>query len=184
MKRAWKNLAWLCVATTMGLGCAEDTAAVAGACGGSALPGHYLWNVGNCESGTLTPVSATTCETTLCGGNARELDECVGDKLFELTVNGVVVTGEGVAEPMEFTRDLVCARDFPDDIVGCEQVRCLIDHDPDFFLQRFPARPVGEQFVPDGMWFAMDKPWPGRDQCGVDVEADARLQQLDMACPF
>lgn len=183
--RGFSWLLWVASVVAVGvMGCGEDEAA-AGVCEASPFVGRHLWNVGNCEAGTLVPVSSATCGATLCGGNARDLTECTGDNLFEISVGGTTITGEATFEPFVLTRDLVCTRDSPNDISGCEAMRCLIDHDPDFYLQRFTQRPRGEQVSGDGMWFAMDEAWPGDpEQCRSALEADERFQRLNAECPF
>ncbi len=171
----------MCISATTALGCGDEEAAV-GTCGDSPLSGKHLWQVGNCELGTVTPVSTTTCEATLCGGNAREVEECSGDKLFDVTVDGTSLSFGGPMEPMELVRDLDCAALATSNVDAdtCAFWECLIAQSPDVFVARFPERDATEQFHPDGLWIALDDAWPGRDQCN-DAPA---LGALADACPF
>lgn len=173
------------VSTVAALGCGEEEGA-AGACGDSPLVGKHLWQVGNCEVGTVTPVSASSCEVTLCGGNAREVSECSGDRLFELTVHGTRLSSGETLEPMELLRDIDCAALAASGVDGetCAHWQCLIDHSADVFVARFPERAANEQFYPDGLWVALDEAWPGRDECSDSPTLEARFQELADSCPF
>jgi hypothetical protein len=166
----------------LGSGCGSEEAEL-GVCGGSTLVGRQFWNAANCETGTVTRVT-NECAVTICDGNPRQASECAGDKLFEATIYGDTVTLSDGAETFELLRELDCARDFPDDVTGCEQIRCLLQASDDVYVQRFPNRLADEQFISDGIWVARDKPWPGHEECTAQLNADPALIALNDLCPF
>lgn len=176
--------AWLGILVIVGglAACGDDDAS-ADACEGSPFVGHHLWNIGNCESGTVTSVASATCGVTLCGGNAREPIECAGDRLFEFTVSGTDFESDGTSEPMALTRELDCT-DSSVSAETCAHWQCAIANERDIYVQRFPERAAGEQFIEDGLWMLMDKPWPARNACVIDPDLEAKLAALAIDCPL
>jgi hypothetical protein len=144
----------------------EDTAPAA------AFSNKYLWEVGNCEVGALTPVDPETGETEICGGNARELDECVGSKLFEGVVRGDVATftsERGTSERVRFERELDCDHEPSLEPDSCLRMAGLLEQYETLYVGRALDLDAEEQLHPDGLWMPKDSPWPGVAGCAEET---------------
>jgi hypothetical protein len=142
---------------------------------GATFTNRYLWKVGNCEAGTLTPVDSDTGEAVLCGGNAREIEDCIDDKLFKLVFEGdvaTVYTSDGrVGERLRFERKLECAREPALSTETCQRWFDALASNDDLYVERNLDRPPAEQLHADGLWLLTDRPWPGVAAC---ADADLR----------
>ena len=155
-----------------------------GGCGGDTDPSpspaaegfstRYLWQVGNCEVGALTPVDAQTGETQVCGGNAREVSECVGSKVFRMVIEGDVATmtssDRTQSERMRFERTLDCVNEPSLSEDTCLDFVNALGQYENLYVGRMIDRAREEQLYPDGLWMAMGKPWPGRAGCTAELE--------------
>lgn len=148
---------------------ASDAAAPAAvACGGSPLAGKYLWKVGNCEVGALSPFDPQTCESNVCGGNARTLDECTGAHLSTFRIDGSNVTIDG-APAMTLRRTLDCGGFTGTERATCETRVCLLAHFDNLYTSFGSDTPLR----PDDFWLATNQPWPGTDACNSSPELRA-----------
>lgn len=175
--------AWLSVcAALMGLACApdsEDGDPNAAACGASPLVGQHLWQIGNCEVGTVTPATAESCELEVC--NARDASDCDGDALITFELQGVELSSDD-QETIELTREIDCDEITSVSEETCALWECMIENDNAVFIGRYAERDAEEQFHDDGVWLAIDRQWPGRDECAVDDDVVDRLQSLTETC--
>ena len=132
-------------------------------CGASPISGRHLWNVGNCETGAVTPLDEPGCRFTLCGANARESSECAGDKLFDVDVDGsrAEISRDGVIlERVRYERELDCSAEPAATRARCEKFKCQLAVRDDLYVQRFVDRDPSEQIYADGLH--MVRTGPGR----------------------
>jgi hypothetical protein len=159
----------VCVLASSLTGCGgDDTPSLAY----EGLSNRYLWQVGNCEMGALTPVNPETGETQVCGGNAREVSECVGAKVFKMIVEGNVGTMTSIdgslSERVRFERTVDCASEPSLDNDTCLDFVSALGQYDNLYVGRMIDRAPEDQLYADGLWMAMGKPWPGRDGCAAE----------------
>jgi hypothetical protein len=136
---------------------------------------RHLWKVGNCEVGTLTPFDPVTGEAQACGNNAREPSECVGDKVFRLTIRGMDVTftqtvnGVSRWENWRLERSLDCANEPSLDSATCSRMNAALQADEQLFAMRNRDFGPEDAFHADSLWAIKETPWPGREACGAAV---------------
>jgi hypothetical protein len=135
---------------------------------------RYLWKVGNCEVGTLTPFDPVSGEALACGNNAREVSECVGNKLFTLAVHGMDVTisqtieGVTASAHARLERSLDCASEPGLSSTTCSRMNAALAADEQLFVMRDVDR-TEEKLSDDDLWAIKDAPWPGVEACGAAV---------------
>jgi hypothetical protein len=144
-----------------------------------AFAGRYLWAVGNCEQGTLTPVDPATGEATLCAGDAVEVDKCVDTKLYKMVIKGMEVTiTTPYAEWMErlrFDRTVNCEDEPSIQPSSCKLIeRHLAEHESLYLARRVDWVPGDKLLYADSLWMVMDKPWPGLFACGDESDPRKR----------
>jgi hypothetical protein len=137
---------------------------VPGPCGKSPFVGKYLWKVGNCEMGALSPVDAASCSTTFCAKNVRTFDECVGDALLEMQIDGLTMTYPPDG-PVNFIKHVDCKPFSKNDQAACQKLNCELALVKDLYAAD------AETLHPDNLWYLMNEPWPGTAPCGDALNA-------------
>jgi len=168
--------------SVFGVVCALGLSAISLACSGGEstnegdvdFSNRHLWKVGNCEVGTLTPFDPVTGEAQACGGNARELSECVGSKLFTLTIRGMdatfsqTVNGVTASARTRLERTLDCAKEPSLESETCSRMAGELARDANLFVMRSVELPPEEQLHGDDLWAIKDAPWPGVAACRAE----------------
>jgi hypothetical protein len=137
---------------------------------------HHLWQVGNCEVGTLTPFDPATGEAQACGGNARQVSECVGNKVFTLTIRGMDVTfsqtvnGVTASSNARLERSLYCAKEPSLESDTCSRMAGELAANERLFVMRSLDLALEEQLHPDALWEIRDQAWPGMAACQAALE--------------
>jgi hypothetical protein len=140
---------------------------------GEGFDNLYLWQVGNCEAGTLTPVNPETGETQICG-DVDDVSECVGQRVGKMVVRGnmaILISSDGtLSERMRFERAVNCQDEPSLSNETCVRFADSLGQYSNLYVGRMIDRARTEQLHPDGLWMTMDKPWPGVEGCGAEFE--------------
>jgi hypothetical protein len=151
----------------------------AGGCGGDSMSpptgegfeNLYLWQVGNCEAGTLTPVHPETGETQICG-DVDDVSKCVGQRVGKMVIRdnmAILISSDGtLSERMRFEREVNCQNEPALSNETCLRFADALGQNDNLYVSRMLDRAPAEQLHPDGLWMTMDKPWPGVEGCRAE----------------
>ena len=151
-------------------GCGDDPANPSSTT--AVFASRYLWKVGNCEVGTLTPVDPNTGEADLCG-DAQEVSECADGRILKLTVQGMEATitaSQSTLVPrMRFERTLNCEQDPLLEPDQCRRIESLmVEFEHLYFARPIDPPPTDNKGIGDALWLVMEKPWPGARACRAE----------------
>ncbi|MEW5896914.1 MAG: hypothetical protein AB1668_04435 [Nanoarchaeota archaeon] len=141
-----------------------------GYCGNSPLYGKYLWQVGECEAGSVKPFDEN-CKG-YWGGDVSEKNKIC-------SYYGMTVTWADYS--MTLTKNISCSGleengpNYSNPKKNCLQIYCKVQHGTDIY-----GNLNDDYHTNDSAYWLQSSPWPGRDACGAQI----MKEEWRNSCPY
>lgn len=109
-----------------------------GPCGNSPLNGKYLWDIGSCQGGSISPGDLASCTleyamAAMGVDGPTEMPNLEGARVYKYFGNTIHFGIEGVND-YTLSREFSCSSAHPEDQPLCSSVQCTFRKDSGFYL--------------------------------------------------